>query len=576
MEIIRLQRLPRYILWLLLGAFLPATAQELNESMTVQGAYDPVIRKHERLSGLPQRPELTLSEAALPAAEKGITLSVDPQIAPFGALVNPLENTNSYNGYIDLSAGSYLNTNLSAGYKFLHTNKSLFGAWLQHNSSSLFRANEYSPYRRSFDERIGAYDHRIFSPGTLSLSADYLLSYYNYYRRLTPENHDVPQPGTQTINAFSAKAMWQGSNQEDGFNYSVGFDYNYFGYRRLYEWTDYAYKSMAAPRENSFKLSANLGYNFNNAHSVNLALSGQRIGYTNSSVSDPGFYSFTPSYHFISKHFQTRVGARIDLTSNIDAPHEFADFHIAPDVALNYTAAPFTMSLEATGGVVPNTLRSAHELFYYSMPAIMATTPTFTPLNAKLRIALGNIKGFSVGLNAQYASSKNVPLEGLYPLYLFSQLTWPVSYQLYPNYIDIHGFALGADMSFSMGDYISLRGDLTYSPQKANRGVFNGIDRPRWIITAEASTKPIQGLRIALGYDYRGVRNLYYRANPMAAITPMRLRDFTNLYLRADYTFLQRYTAGISLDNILGCDAGFSPEQPHPGIAISGRFSILF
>ena len=45
----------------------------------------------------------------------------------------------TYRGYVSLTSGSYLNTSLSAGYRFVDNPHTTFGAWLQHNSSSLFR-----------------------------------------------------------------------------------------------------------------------------------------------------------------------------------------------------------------------------------------------------------------------------------------------------------------------------------------------------------------------------------------------------------------------------------------------------
>ena len=61
-----------YTAALALSVVLPVQAQELSGSLTVEGAYNPVIRNHDRLSGLPSRFQGELPQSSLPASLAGL------------------------------------------------------------------------------------------------------------------------------------------------------------------------------------------------------------------------------------------------------------------------------------------------------------------------------------------------------------------------------------------------------------------------------------------------------------------------------------------------------------------------
>lgn len=568
------------------GAVMTAYSQELNESMTVQGAYDPIIRHHERLSGLPLRPELPAPEASLETDSRGVPVSLNPDFSSFSAMAYAATLNETYRGYLDLSAGSYLNTTLSAGYRILSDRDHDLGIWLQHASSSLYRPNELSPYRRRYDETLGADYFRDFGAGRLSADVAYHLGYFNYYRVLTPWGHEpaespenVAVPGYQTLNDLLLRASWRSTRASRGVFYGADAAYRYFGYRRLYEWASaehHDYTSLRPARENDLSLNLFAGYAFSSASRLAISVGGEWLAYANSPLSTAGFYKLTPSYSLSAGPLQLRAGLNLDFTSSIEGYEKFASFHASPDVAITLAASHFTIGLEARGGVKPNTLAALHELAYYSCPTLTATTPMFAPVDMTLRLGFGNYRGFCASVFGTYASVHNTPLAGTYPLYLFHQLATPESFILHPANLNIHGFSLGAEMKYAMGSVLAVEGRLAYSPQHGDRGTFNGIDRPRWILTTDARVSPIAPLTVSLGYEYRGVRRLYYRSAPGMPLASLRLSDLYNLHARADYTFAGRYTVGFSADNILSSHAWLTPEMPVEGIVFTGRFSLLF
>lgn len=564
-----------------------ALSQELNESMTVQGAYDPVIRKHERISPLPDRLDALRSEASLPLEVKGVAVGVNPLLDNYSAPGYNDTLPSIWRGYLDIMAGSYLTPSVSAGYRIANGPHTRLGAWLQYNSSSLFRANDNSPYRRRYDGTLGLnFSHNFLSAGTLSASASYHLGYFNYYRALTEQDiaeQNTQMPGSQALQDLQARIDWQSFRSTYGLRYTAGVSYRYFGFRRMYEVAPEGFNSLIPSRENDIDIHGRVSYQLGDEHNFSLSLKARWLPYTHTEFSVPGFYTLTPAYTLTTGSFRLHAGAKIDFASKVERAEKFSTVHAAPDVAIDYAAGKFEISLAATGGVQPVTLAGLHELAYYSLPSLSAAgtfsqMPMYTPLNARLRIGLGNLNGLNVGIWGSYASTHAAPLAGTYPLYLYGGhgIAPGNSYLLTPGFQNIHGFSAGLDLKYMLGRFLEVKADLAYTPQKGSRGAFNGLDRPRWVLATEAVVKPMEGLQIALGYDYRGVRSLYFRPEPQQPLGSLRLPDFYDLHASADYTFLQRYTVGISARNILGSNAWLTPAQPLEGCTILGRFAVLF
>ena len=117
--------------------------------------------------------------------------------------------------------------------------------------------------------------------------------------------------------------------------------------------------------------------------------------------------------------------------------------------------------LNILGGSRLNTLASLHQYDYYMMPALTSTTPTYTPLDASLGVNLGPFSGFSLGIEARYRVSKNVPLGGWYQAWLdYGSASMPgmdktetsakgnVLYSLDSDGINLHGGSIAAKIAY--------------------------------------------------------------------------------------------------------------------------------
>lgn len=202
-----------------------AAAQNLEESVTVEGKYTPEIIKTDRLPLLPTPAKLEAPESRLEYDQNGVNANFAPDALPMGA--TDWRNSKIFNrskGYVDLRVGSWLNTSLSAGVAAINTADTKLGVALQHNSTSLWQAwkkdaNHAADAAKRFryDERINmALSHRVADAGVLSADVQYHLGYFNYYgtSKGVVEDGRIKAP-TQTLNDVYARVGWTGSTSGD-------------------------------------------------------------------------------------------------------------------------------------------------------------------------------------------------------------------------------------------------------------------------------------------------------------------------------------------------------------------------
>lgn len=621
---------PHRILFLLpcLGMTASALGQELSGSLTATGDYQAEIRSHSRLSGLPQRLLTQVPEGSLPVAVDALPVTVAPGLETLPATDSGLTLPRRYPGYVSLTAGSYLNASLSAGYRFVQTDRTTLGAWLQHNSSSLFRpdteapAPAEAPRKKLYDETLSLYGSHLFEGyGLLSASATYRLGYFNYYSSAAdPEGQPMKAP-TQTLNDFLLTARWQGRRYTRSWFVNADLKYRYFGYRSFYSPDELVHEDGGAaplhavrpPRENDIQLGATLGYTTYSSGAIALDVRLREIVFCHphtaydiaSHVTRPfasplsemkpyGVATLTPSYFLTRDNWSLRAGARVDLSWNVVSATDFSTVHVAPDVAVSYAAPKATVYLSATGGVEPNTLASRSELNMYQSPALVNTLPQYSPLKAEIGVRLGDFSGFSAGVHAAYAIADNTPLTGWYPYWLAGQDFAPGQMAENMATMSLKGFSLGADVEYSLGYLLSVSGSMTYQRQSGKDGWFNGPDRPRWTADLGAEVTPLKGLAVGASYRYRGVRRIYLAEGQVdrAAYSQVpyhnfgdpdetqaisrRLPDIYDLGVHARYTLRDRFTFSAAVDNILGCDDRLNPLMPTEGLSITGGVSILF
>lgn len=613
---------------LMAAAAMPAAAQ-LHEQISVEGKYVPDVIRIDRINTFPKALKLTLASEPIGYEQGGVAAAFNPSLLMMPATGWKADRyVSSSRGYLELGAGSWLNSTLSAGYRFIDNSTTLFGVRLQHNSTSLWKPaiseRTADVKQERYDESIGLYaSHVVKDYGRLDAAIDYHAGYFNYYGFAGYAGSEAgsDKAPTQTINDFAMRLDWRSLISPSAtLSYHASARVRHFAYRALpLPQLPAAGATMPkGSRETEAALSGGLRMPWESGSSIGLdanlrvvllsggndTAEGMRLpgsGITLPKVDNYGMLTLTPYYRFNKGLLDIRLGADVDLAFNAGPDgSRYSFFHIAPDVKFALQTGQVGLYLNALGGSELNTLAYLHELDYYGVPAAISSRPSFTPLDAQVGVNMGPFSGFSAGIEARYSSTKNVPLGGWYQSWLNSMTFTPVGLQpavaqgselLYsfdPDGINLHGASVAARLSYDHGETFSISAEGTLQPQDGEKGYFNGYDRPKVTAAIKASVKPIEPLRISAGYDFRGKRAIYTRSfaelgqggtlidGDNTTLHSLPLPDITLLNIAASWSFSHDMSVWIQADNLLNRHDEYFPMLPTQGLTVAGGFRIQF
>ncbi len=561
----------------------------LDQSISVDGRYVAEIMRMDRLSAYPLSPGYTMPRMSLEYDLSPASMDFRPSLFPLG----PSLPENPYRGYFDLAAGSWLNTRMDAGYSFFPTSSRWqAGIWIDHNSTSLWRQKSESgdrfPKRFRYDERIGLNgSYRLPGGSVIAAEVDYRLAYFNYYM--------APGNPTQTLNDVSGKVSLT-SSARARLRHSVELSVRHAAYRdQLLPWGQYT--TMMAPGWETVialggyvggdvRLSAPRRFTVNGdldepyrkcawevAADVNAVLTGYDRDY--------GLLRLTPAFEFPVSAARIRLGAELDFSVKAGDEYDgFSDFHIAPSCMVYIPSSHFTWYLTVGGGSELNTVATRSDMTLWANPCQMSTAPVFSPVDAALGFnggpAEGFLRGLEGGLQIRWKAVDHLPLEGWYPVALMTGGEAGSGLLLdNASGCSLHGGEISGRLAWSHSRTAKVELNLAYTPQKGSRGFFNGLDRPRWVGSAELGVSPVEQLSLTARADWRGVRNIYSR-DADGSLTATRLRDWFTVGVMADWQLTSRIRIGAEALNLAGRANEVLPGVMTEGVTIAGRFGFLF
>lgn len=617
--------LKRNILLTALAAICPAIASaQYDQEINVDGKYLPEYIDRDRISifPVPLRPEV--AQSSLQYSTAGVVADFTPQAIPIPATGwRASRRVSSRRGYIDLGLGSYLQSTLSAGYRIIDTDATTIGVRLQHNSTSLWKP-QVSPLAEStrmrrYDEMIGLYaSHAFENAGRLDASAFWHLGNFNYYA-FSPANSSL-KPPTQTLNDAALRIDW--TSAPDAFSWYAGAGVRYFGMRRVYSnpvYNDPYPASLTGGRETDVSFRAGLSGHVTDASIFGADLDAHALIYADyeprhespyfqETIDAPASYgnlALSPYYRLTRDRLDLRIGVRLDFAMNARDRwgERYRTLNVAPDIRLGYDAGAAQIFLNLRGGNELSTLAARYDNDYYCTPAILSTTPAYSPIDAKAGVNFGPFSGFHIGFETGYKVTFRQQAYGWYQV----ALGGPSAFDAYLpewqeglvsdfNVFDQSGYTLrgltaGVNIGYDAGQWFKIDARGTYQPQNGKKGYFNGLDRPRWTASATAETNPWRTLRLKLGFDFRAVRAVAIpsyiyqldahatRSNPYAdseEVLMARLPHWVSLSFGASYDFTDAFGIWVQLDNITNRQNLAAPAQPLPGIAASAGISWLF
>lgn len=581
----------------ILGCASGVSAQQLHEEISVDGRYVPDVIRIDRINFLPKPVETLLTTRPMEYESDGVAASFLPSMVTMPATGwRATRSISTRPGYLEAGTGSWLNSTLSAGYRFFDNSSDLFGVRLQHNSTSLWKPDKSADTRQyRYDESLSFYGSHVFDgAGRLDAALDYHIGFFNYYgySPVADKGGNTGAPG-QTINDLSLRATWRPQlSAGSAVRWETGLRMRHFAFRQ-FVLPDGARRQGA--RETDLGLDGSLRIPWDNGSSI--GIDGSLDIITPNDYSDYALLTLTPFYRFTRGLLDIRAGIDVDLSVNAgEKGNRYPFIHLSPDIRIGIQQGWLGAFLDLTGGTQTTTLPFLHELDYYGVPSTLSTRPIHTPLDATVGINLGPFSGFSAGVEARWRSTRGLPLGGWYMTWLslgdfpIGGLTPPdggaVMYCASDSRMNLHGVSLGGRISYEWGESIALCLKGSWQPQHGSTGFFNGYDRPRVTLNVSARVRPIKQLTLTAGYDYRGVRRIYTMTEPLPGgltlggyepvLQSLRLPDLTLLDFSASWNFTDDFSVWLQGDNLLGRHDAVLPMQPTQGVVVTAGVKWLF
>lgn len=611
---------------------MPAVAQ-LNESVTVEGKYNKEVLYPEKLPRLPERRRLFPEQNELHYQLGGVEAVFTPAPAPMEATAYGARRTNiPPRGYVNFEMGSWLNTSLEAGYTILDSSNEFLNVWLNHNSTSLWTPYKKDDYenltkRKSYQEALAArYNRLIAGVGRLDLGLRYRLGYFNYYG---VEEHlpivGMPAPTdytkfvpTQTINDFSFNASLSSERDAKTLNlWNAGAGVRYFAMR-------------TGTREANLHINGGYARRFSSSYlGIDANVNGLFYSSAPGTLSPDSYgnVSLSPYYRYNQGNFGVKVGANMYLTFDADAVtdnNHYSVFHISPDITFDYNNGRFAGWIHAQGGQELFTMASLADENLYCFPLLQSTTPLYSPIDATAGLRLTPFGGFTAEAEFRYKVSRNVAGTG-WCIPLLADKAYGYAARFLPEFdtpegtiatygmgrarYNLNGWSARMKLAYNISDVAEIAADATYTPQNSDRGIYNGIDRPRWLLSTGLKLHPVKNVTIGVDYEYRGVRNVWsalenveiagdgvraggiaipgpgsediLEENPSGKAVGLRLPDITRLNADVEWQLpaigaLKNVTIGAHARNLLNRREMLLPMLPSEGVTVSGSLQILF
>lgn len=426
-----------------------------------------------------------------------------------------------YGTYLKGGLGNYATTYLEAFHNSKRTNDYAYGVHFKHLASALGPIknsgngeNKFAGYGQYFNEKY-----------VLSGRIDYARERYNYYgydRRLREVSKDTTRQIYSTI-GFAANL--QNATDSAKFAYKGGFSFYNFG-------------DSQKNRESEFGLNLNSRYTLNENMAILLNTELALLQYKSDTNSiGRNYIALRPAFHYKKDAFSAKIGFNLGVSN--DTAKNATKTAIYPILALDYQLLEGKASVFAalSGDLEKRTFRNT----VADNPFVASALP-LSHSNKLLDLNLG-IKGAT--------SSLAYSLSGGYQ-----------EYKMLPFFInnpkDSARFTLTYD---SLKTKVSrFSGEIAYNKQEnvrvALKTDFYGYKtqkiekawhRPSFRTSINTRYNFKNKIYVDFGIYYIGTQ---YARNPVTGKT-QELKAITDIDLKIDYKFSDKYSAFINFDNII-------------------------
>lgn len=550
----------------------PAFAQEpekdLQKAIVVEKDFVPVETKAVKPATTPAEAPVQIQQTNLTYSDWTVPAQFETKLVP----QSPIQYSGGQKfykkpGYFNFGMGNFLNAVGSVGYRFVDTEKTKFGAWLQHNSTKGSVNPDGMPDVRQFvvEERVGLNFSNQFSKGSLSAGLVYHFDKFNYYGAV----NDLLGDEKQTVNDVAVQLMWQNvPDESNSLNYHIGMEYDYLamdkGLANGFDGTKYSFEKGVV--ENRLKAQIGAEIVLDDLAYVGLNADFNYMAYDNPYYWDGEHFqpmaddksfsmlSLNPYYSKRTDRMNLKIGAMVDLSFSRG---QF--FRIAPDVHMDWAISrKVGLFIKATGGNHINTFRETTFRNRYVNPSLLLPL-THTIVDAEIGMNLGRFRGLSVSPFVGFVASRNAMLPYMALDISEGQIDGLNSVKY--DAVDMNGWKAGVNISYIYDEKVQFDARYVFTPQEEPETVphdDSGIvsdDRAEHCFESRLKVTPIEKLDIRLSYELRTGRFaktlLKDPVLDIEMVQASKMANVSNLNLGASYRVNDWLTANVDFGNLL-------------------------
>jgi hypothetical protein len=564
-------------------------AQDLKKDVVIERDVEPAVRAANRLSSVSptvlspkvENRRLSLSEYTGTGTLNCRLSRLEPAAYADTFAVSP------YRGYAAVGYLPSFNLGASAGYRFVDTEQTKLGAWLQYNGNSYNSKGDqlyggdvpyyiYKLKRHTFS--LGAEFENQFRTGSLGIDFAYTHDYTT--------QPVVADDFTQSTNKAEFGIGWKAKSHSLPWN--LGLSLNYFGFgnempddeiiggptlevRAVNEFI-FGIKGGIEKEFNDQLVGLDVDARFQNLNRLAMALPVPSTLFANTELYPMlaytdyygkrtlGITSLSPHYIYSNGKLTAKLGVKVDISTG----NSNGGVYFSPDVNVAYAAtSQLAFFGKVDGGKELNSLAELYDDSQF-MSSAYTYERSSVPFDAKVGMNVGPLSGFTAQIWVGYSKAK----DWLMPAsHMWREFFVPM---------DVKGFRYGARVAWQYNDVFKIHAQAEGAPTGAGKGYYRWRDNARWVVNAGLTVTPIKPLDINVDWNLRTGRHLF---DVDAAVGSLGSVDYAywNVYdydlgkansldLGATYRITDAFSVFANVENVLGYHWNITTELKNQGI----------
>ena len=561
-----------------LMSLVSAHAQQdstLNRTVVVENQYNPTVMDASKINVLPK-----VEEPVVPKMHIDYATSLRPVSAwshqTMAPIVREAGKENAYRGYLRAGYGNNGNVDAQLGYLWDISKKdrlslaASFDGWNGDLNRWSWDEHCFSDEKwtsRMYNTKVGLDYKHAFKKVDFKLGGDYHSRVFNYMiPRYFNGDEDPSFDGffNKQHQTFANAYIGFASTDKDmpvQFEAQVGIRY----FDEKYPTRDY-FGEITSTETNLF-VKGNVWKSLNEENSLGLGFNFDTYNQATDWADEVMAIEFNPYYAKQNDTWKVRVGAHLDWIGRDVSYSEdnYDKFYVSPDVNVEYIFSDsYVLYAKAGGGRGISSLYELMTIAPYLVEHSVA--PTYMTLDAALGLKASPADGWWFNVSGGYQIRENdVCMCIIGPSVDDMQNTVGDTKVLYAtaelkhDYKDLFDFSL-------KGTYYKWKWDGDIPPG----GSFSSQEthalslKPELEVNAEVGFKPVQGLRVNVGYDY------VKRCNDDCG------DPVSNLYAGADYALMKNLSIFAQFNNLLNKEYVTISSFPAQGLNFLGGLSLRF